>query len=56
MTRKDYEHAAEQIRKTNYSKAVKAAVVDAFTEFFHRDNPRFSEDRFIEACYKLQDP
>lgn len=47
MTKKDYVRAAEIIRRDYMSDA---NVVRAFVDFFVDDNPRFDEERFIEAC------
>jgi len=47
MTKKDYIRAAEICRLSHGSDP---RVIQAFVEFFHGDNPRFDEDRFVEAC------
>lgn len=48
MTKKDYERAVKIICHSHRS----AEVVEAFIQFFQGDNPRFDEDRFVEACEK----
>jgi hypothetical protein len=54
MTKKDYTKAAKMIRtQMSWGATKKGAndtVVQAFTEFFREDNPRFDEDRFRQAC------
>lgn len=56
MTKKDYEKAAKMIRTQMSWGATKdganATVVQAFTEFFREDNPRFDEERFRYACQR----
>lgn len=61
MTRKDYEAFAEMIRDTKQEEVMDANspeganILDSLTDkmcaFFKRDNPRFSESKFREACY-----
>jgi len=54
MTKKDYIKAAKMIRtQMSWGATKKGAndtVVQAFTEFFRDDNPRFDEKRFRQAC------
>lgn len=66
MTKKDYIKAAQIVsemckdaRSTSrvigpkqrlYEENVSVFVAEAFVKLFKGDNPRFSEDRFLEAC------
>lgn len=51
MTRKDYELIASTIRNSfNHSHENKAPLVRGFVTVLQKDNPRFDESRFIEAC------
>jgi hypothetical protein len=57
MTKKDYIKAAEMIRTQMSWGATKNGpddtVIQAFTEFFRDDNPRFDEKRFRQACKEV---
>jgi hypothetical protein len=59
MTRKDYERAAQMLREyREHDGDASVAGVEPFVKFaegflcrfFREDNPRFSEDRFRQAC------
>jgi len=54
MTRKDYVSTAEIL--SNYSNEIPQVVfedlVNDFCDLFFADNPRFSPEKFEEACYK----
>lgn len=50
MTKKNYIAAANLIRTSDYSKAVREQVIKTFVEFFKSDDPRFDEDRFRAAA------
>jgi len=57
MTRKDYVASAEILNSfvdRIDSKDFNDLVFE-FSEMFLADNPRFSEDKFHEACYKELD-
>jgi hypothetical protein len=59
MTRKDYEKAAKIVRAyldqpgSKMTTAVSISV--AFAMLFEGDNPRFSHDRFRDACFPSSD-
>lgn len=52
MTRKDYERAANIIRRLQLQdRHSKATLIAAFSLFFlESDNPRFDRERFEKAC------
>jgi hypothetical protein len=52
MSKKDYIRAAEIVKDIARFTSVEhaSAVRQAFSRFFRGDNPRFDQDRFIEAC------
>jgi hypothetical protein len=55
MTRKDYVSTAEILSvfaKDQMSEADFEDLVLEFSDMFSADNPRFSTDKFQEACYK----
>lgn len=60
MSRKDYEHAAENIRiHANVGELTAeehALAVKLFSEFFKDDNPRFSPERFATAAAPTRGP
>jgi hypothetical protein len=55
MTRKDYEAAAEMLRKEyegaqgDYACEVGTAI-ELFAQFFQQDNPRFNKEQFLQSC------
>jgi hypothetical protein len=56
MTRKDYVETAkilnlfvDKIDSEDFQD-----LVFEFSEWFMSDNPRFNEDKFSEACYKME--
>lgn len=57
MTRKDYIRVSDILNK--YSEILSpedfAGIVEDFAEFFSEDNPRFDINRFIDACWKLEE-
>jgi hypothetical protein len=54
MTRKDYIKAAEQVRFSDGTPALKDYLVKHFVSFFKADNAAFDETRFRVAClYRL---
>lgn len=55
MTRKDYWKFAEMLKNTSHSfdaatEALWESVVIKTADIFQEDNPRFSRERFYEAC------
>jgi hypothetical protein len=54
MSKKDYKRAASMVREARRVDADKPEIAiiirDAFVEFFTGDNPRFSRDKFEDAC------
>ena len=53
MTKKNYIAAAKMISLMTYdihTTGERAAVVNAFVDFFESDNPRFDRARFLDAC------
>jgi hypothetical protein len=57
MTRKDYVETAkilnlfvDKIDSDDFQD-----LVFEFSEWFMADNPRFNEDKFSEACYKVEE-
>lgn len=59
MTRKDYVEVARilnQYRLTSVfdeqDEQLFADLVDNFSYFFEKDNPRFDSTRFVQACVK----
>ena len=54
MTRKHYIAAADILRTEMsdgvFSEVGKVFIAAFLCKFFKRDNPRFSTDRFMEAC------
>ncbi len=53
MTKKDYERAAAIVATMAQDKtfACRQEVSKAFCDLFRGDNPRFSSERFINACF-----
>jgi len=56
MTRKDYVETAKILNEfiDAMDPKVFQDLVFEFSEWFLSDNPRFSEDKFSEACYKME--
>jgi hypothetical protein len=54
MTRKDYEYIADYMARTRTTTATDTWVqlLHILIKICQDDNPRFSEDRFREACYR----
>jgi hypothetical protein len=56
MTRKDYVETAKILNEfiDGIDSHVFQDLVFEFSEWFASDNPRFQEDKFSEACYKME--
>ena len=56
MTRKDYVETAKILNEfiDVIDSHVFQDLVFEFSEWFASDNPRFQEDKFSEACYKME--
>jgi hypothetical protein len=56
MTRKDYVETAKILNGfLDYMDShVFQDLVFEFSEWFLADNPRFNEEKFSEACYKVE--
>lgn len=52
MTKKNYERAAEVIKRRAPKPKQRSEMVETFVEFFKNDNPRFDEERFRFACQR----
>jgi len=61
MTRKDYEHIADAMKRVYWQRVIDgrdsltgqrtySAYVQNLAAVFLKDNPRFSKHRFYEAC------
>jgi hypothetical protein len=62
MTRKDYKMIAGVInyafnagRKTENTTYIKQQMTQAFCVHLKRDNPRFDNGKFLDACYAEQE-
>ena len=51
MTRKDYVSTAEIINR--YFEEVPPAMLLDFANMFKKDNERFNEEKFFEACVEV---
>ena len=55
MTRKDYVATAQilnEFKDLILDELVFSDLVDEFSAMFEADNPRFSNQTFVNACYK----
>lgn len=50
MSKKDYEHAADLIRRFGKTEESRRLLVDTFSIFFAADSPRFKGELFRKAC------
>lgn len=53
MTKKDYQaiaRAIHRVRQDSHPETTITAVTDALADVMAADNPRFSRERFVEAC------
>lgn len=50
MTKRDYEKAAEIVRKRILPARDYELIVSSFVQLFANDNPRFDATRFRKAC------
>lgn len=56
--KKDYEAIAKIIKNSYFEEdpsiVNKDRLVEGFSDYFERSNPRFDRDKFYEACYKKE--
>lgn len=54
-TKKLFEKAAEQVKKSGHSEKIRTILANEFADLFASENPRFNRSRFYIACGVLGD-